>query len=216
VNERRVADAPRVRHGAQASRADAYSFDELAQTLTKKQRPRLCGALLAQARVLRERQLRGLCIMRRASLGADAPLAAARRRSPRWARCTRRRRSCRRRLTTRRRRRTRHAHAHAHAHGSVATLSRCLAPHVFAPRRLHSQAAALASSSAAAAALGAVAALASALAGACDAATTPDELARTLAALHDGVLLTAPAPMQLQARPACAHALACVSWCVCV
>jgi hypothetical protein len=44
----------------QASRADAYSFDELAQTLTKKQRPRLCAALLAQARAARASDSWGL------------------------------------------------------------------------------------------------------------------------------------------------------------
>ena len=39
-----------TRRGAQASRSDSYSFDELAQTLSKKLKPRLCAALLAQAR----------------------------------------------------------------------------------------------------------------------------------------------------------------------
>jgi hypothetical protein len=53
--------------------------------------------------------------------------------------------------------------------------------------------------------LAAIAALAGSLAGACDAASAPsEELARTLASLHDGILLTAAAPMQLQARPCCA------------
>jgi hypothetical protein len=45
-----------------------------------------------------------------------------------------------------------------------------------------------------------VAALAGALAGASDAASAPDALVHTLAALPDGLLLTAAAPMQLQAR----------------
>ena len=34
----------------QSSRSDSYSFEELAQTLSKKLKPRLCAALLAQAR----------------------------------------------------------------------------------------------------------------------------------------------------------------------
>jgi hypothetical protein len=60
--------------------------------------------------------------------------------------------------------------------------------------------AASAAQAAAASALAAVAALAGALAGAPDAASAPDTLAQTLALLHDGLLLTAAAPMPLQAR----------------
>lgn len=42
--------AARLPTRAQASRGDAFSFEEAVQTLSKKQRPRLCAALLTQAR----------------------------------------------------------------------------------------------------------------------------------------------------------------------
>lgn len=50
--------------------------------------------------------------------------------------------------------------------------------------------------------LGACAALVGAFGTGADAASAPDALPQTLAALHDGLLLTAAAPMQLQARVA--------------
>ena len=86
-----------TRGAAQASRSDSYSFDELAQTLSKKLKPRLCAALLAQARAPQQ-------LSRAAAYISRAP--PRRRPTTRSARCTprpRRRRTARRPLPTRRR-----------------------------------------------------------------------------------------------------------------
>ena len=81
---RRSGLAPRAlltrRRRAQASRSDSYSFDELAQTLSKKLKPRLSAALLAQARHHPQ-------LLRPARAAHAAPLAH-RRPTTRCAHCT--------------------------------------------------------------------------------------------------------------------------------